>query len=138
MIFPPNIMRMRILGGACGVLVAFTTLISAQQSSVVVEISPVVHVAAPFSALLRLPASSALKKGGIEAKASLVDAKGDEIELTKLKLVVSTGGQVVLEHELEGLVVRYAERYDSNEHSNRHAEFRLPFCCCRHTIRPWT
>lgn len=104
-ISPPCTVRMRVLGGACGLLVAFTTLISAQQSSVVVEISPVVHVAAPFSALLRLPASSALKKAGIQAEASLVDAKGGEVELAKLKLAVSTGGEVVLEHELEGLVV---------------------------------
>lgn len=100
----PCIARMR---RACGILVAFATLISAQQSSVVVDVSPVVHVDAPFSALLRLPPSSALKKGGIEAKASLVDAKGGETELAKLKLTVSTGGEVLLEHELEGLVVRY-------------------------------
>lgn len=98
--------RMRILGGVGGVLVAFVTLISAQQSSVVVDISPVVHVAAPFSAVLRLPASSALKKGGIQVEASLVDAKGSEVELAKLKLAVSSGGEVVLEHELEGLIIR--------------------------------
>ena len=104
-ILHPRVVRMRILGGACGLLAAFATLVSAQQSSVVVEISPVVHVAAPFSALLRLPASSALKKGGIQAEASLVDATGGEVELAKLKLAVSAGGEVVLEHELEGLVV---------------------------------
>eukprot|EP00903_Cladosiphon_okamuranus_P005358 g5353.t1 len=49
---------------------------------------------------------SALNKGGIQAEAILVDAKGGEVELAKLKLAVSTGGEVVLEHELEGLVVR--------------------------------
>lgn len=97
---------MRSLGRICGILVAFATLISAQQSAVVVEMSPVVHVAAPFSALLRLPVSSTLKRGGVEAEASLVDAQGGEIQLTKLKLAVSTGGEVVLEHELAGLVIR--------------------------------
>lgn len=85
---------------------ACTTRVSAQQSAVIVQISPVVHVAAPFSAVLRLPASLALKKGAIQAEASLVDAKGGEIELGQSKLAVSAGGEVFLEHELEGLVLR--------------------------------
>ncbi len=97
---------MRILRGACSALAACTTLVSAQQSAADVQISPVVHVAAPFSAVVRLPASLALKKGGVQAEAHLIDAQGGEIELAKLKLAVSTGGEVFLEHELEGLVVR--------------------------------
>lgn len=96
---------MWIAGRACGVLLACTTLISA-QSAAVVEISPVVHVATPFSALLRLPPSLALKKGGIEAEASLVDAHGGESELAKKrKLEVSARGGVFLEHELGGLLL---------------------------------
>lgn len=100
---------MGIAARTCGVLVACTTLISAQAGAVVVvETSPVVHVAAPFSALIRLPPSLALKKGGIEAEASLVDAHGGESELAKKrKLQVSAGGEVSLEHELEGLLLGY-------------------------------
>lgn len=98
---------MRILQGACCALAACTTLVSAQQSAAVIQISPVVHVAAPFSAVVRLPASLALKKGGIQAEAYLIDAQGGEIELAKLKLAVTVGGEVFLEHELEGLVLRY-------------------------------
>jgi len=97
---------MKILQGACCALAACTTLVSAQQSTVVVQISPVVHVAAPFSAVVRLPASLALKKAGVHAEAHLIDSQGVEIELAKLKLAVSSGGDVFLEHELEGLVLR--------------------------------
>lgn len=102
---------MRIWARTCGVLVACTTLISAKAApaaAVVVEISPVVHVAAPFSALMRLPPSLALKKGAVEAEVSLVDAHGGESELVKKrKLQVSAGGEVSLEHELEGLLLGY-------------------------------
>ncbi|CAM9370968.1 unnamed protein product [Ectocarpus sp. 12 AP-2014] len=96
---------MTIVARLCGILAAFFTLVSAQSAAVVVEVSPVVHVAAPFSALVRLPPSYAAT-GRTEAKASLVDAQGGEKELAKQKLKVSAGGEVFLEHKLEGLLIR--------------------------------
>lgn len=95
---------MTVVARLCGFLVAYFTLVSAQSAAVVVEVSPVVHVAAPFSALLRLPPSYAAT-GRIEAEASLVDAQGGEKELAKQKFKVSAGGEVLLEHKLEGLLI---------------------------------
>lgn len=96
---------MTFLARACSILLASAVLISAQSPNVVVEISPVVHAATPFSAVLRLPASLALKKGSVEAQVCLVDGQGEETHLVKRKLAVSAGGKVFLEHELEGLLV---------------------------------
>lgn len=98
---------MAILGKACALLVASTALTCAKSAGITfaVDVSPVVHVAAPFSAVLHLPASLALKKGGVEARAYLVDGQGEETLLAKRKLSVAASGGVHLEHELEGLLV---------------------------------
>ncbi|CAM9275362.1 unnamed protein product [Scytosiphon promiscuus] len=95
---------MTVVTRACGLLALCATLIST-RAAVVVEVSPVVHLASPFSALLRLPASSAVTSRGVEAEASLVDADGRETRLAKQKLKTSAGGEVFLEHELEGLII---------------------------------
>lgn len=92
----------------CSVLLlvsaAFTFALT--SASVRVEVSPVVHVAAPFSAVLQLPASAALNRKGVDAQAYLVDDKGQEIQLNKKrKLSTVANGEVVLEHELEGLLI---------------------------------
>lgn len=97
---------MMVVARVCGLIALCATLISA-QAAVVVEVSPVIHVASPFSALLRLPASSALTSRGVDVTASIVDADGRETQLAKQKLKTSAGGEVFLEHELEGLIIGY-------------------------------
>lgn len=98
---------MVFLGKACSFLLGWAALVLAQSAgaTVVVEVSPVVHQAATFSATVRLPPSAALKKGGVEAEAYVVDKEGEEVLLVKRKLAVSVGGGVFLEHELEGLLI---------------------------------
>lgn len=83
-------------------------LVSVQSAgpNIVVEVSPVVLSGVPFSATLVLPPSFALKKGGVEAQASLVDGQGGQAHLAKRKLAISSGGEVILQHELEGLFIR--------------------------------
>lgn len=103
---------MAFVARACVLLLSWAALISAQStgSTVVVEISPVVHQSTPFSALLRLPASLPLKKGGVEVAAFVLDGKREEIPLVTKKFVVSAHGDVLLEHELGGLLIRCAGR----------------------------
>lgn len=98
---------MTVASRACGLLLSWAALVSSQStgSTVVVEISPVVHQSTPFSALLRLPPSLPLKKGGVEVAAFVLDGKREEIPLAKKKFVVSAHGKVLLEHELGGLLI---------------------------------
>lgn len=103
---------MTFVARACVLLLSWSALISAQStgSTVVVEISPVVHQSTPFSALLRLPASLPLKKGGVEVAAFVLDGKREEVPLVSKKFVVSAHGDVLLEHELGGLLIGCAGR----------------------------
>lgn len=98
---------MAVVARACGLLLSWAALVSAQStgSTVVVEISPVVHQGTPFSALLRLPPSLPLKKGGVEVAAFVLDGQREEIPLATKKFVVSGHGEVLLEHELGGLLI---------------------------------
>lgn len=98
---------MTAVARACGLLLSWVALITAQStgSMVAVEISPVVHQSTPFSALLRLPASLPLKKGGVEVAAFVLDGKREEIPLVTKKFVVSSQGEFLLEHELGGLLI---------------------------------
>lgn len=98
---------MTVVARVCGLLLSWAALISAQSTGpmVVVEISPVVHQSTPFSALLRLPASLPLKKGGVEVAAFVLDGKREEIPMVTKNFVVSSHGKVLLEHELGGLLI---------------------------------
>lgn len=99
---------------ACALLLSWVALVFAQstESTIVVEISPVVHQSTPFSAVLRLPASLPPKvvKSGVEVVASVLDGHREEIPLATKKFVVSARGEVLLEHELEGLLIGYVTR----------------------------
>lgn len=98
---------MMVYGRACGLLLCLAALVSAQSAGqpLVVEVSPVVHTAAPFSAEVTLPPSFALKKGGVEAQVCTVNQEGEETLLLKRKLRVAAGGEAILQHKLEGLLV---------------------------------
>eukprot|EP00904_Undaria_pinnatifida_P013206 jgi/Undpi1/9015/HiC_scaffold_26.g11475.m2 len=102
-------MAMVAIARACALLLSWVALTCAQStgSTVVVEISPVVHQSAPFSALVRLPATLPPKvaKAGVEVAASVLDGQREEIPLATKKFVVSARGEVLLEHELEGLLI---------------------------------
>lgn len=98
---------MVISARVCSLLLALTSLVSAQSAglSVVVAVSPVVLTAAPFSVELTLPPSLALRKGGVEAQVCIVNQEGEEKQLLKRKLSVASRGGVMLQHELEGLLI---------------------------------
>lgn len=98
---------MMFYGRACGLLLWLVALVSAQSAGqpLVVEVSPVVHTAAPFSVEVTLPPSFALKKGGVEAEVCIVNQEGEEILLLKRKLRLAAGGEAMLHHELEGLLI---------------------------------
>lgn len=91
----------------CGLLLWLAALVSAQSAghSLVVEVSPVVHTAAPFSVEVTLPPSFALKKGGVQAEVCIVNQEGEETLLLKRKLRLAAGGEAMLQHELEGLLI---------------------------------
>lgn len=71
-------------------------------SGLVVVVPPVVHAGAPFSAALTLPPSVAIRRQ-VEVEALTVDGDGAERRLVKKKLSVSAGGEVSLQHQLDGL-----------------------------------
>ncbi|CAM9348857.1 unnamed protein product [Ascophyllum nodosum] len=83
---------------------------SPQSLDFTVEVSPVVHAGTPFFVVLKLPTSSALKKGRIDAQAYLIDETGEETLLAKEKLSVTRGGEFISEHVLDSLQIGSAGR----------------------------
>lgn len=98
-------LRCLALGLAALVIAAQTPIVSSDSSSSLrVDVPLVVHVDASFSAVLMLPPSLA-KKSSVEAEVSVVYADGGQDLLFKQKLLVSSGGEVLMQHELDGLQV---------------------------------
>ena len=92
---------------------------SPQSLDFTVEVSPVVHAGTPFFVVLKLPTSSALKKGRIDAQAYLIDETGEETLLAKEKLSVTRGGEFISEHVLDSLQIGFVCRMTSTLPTSR-------------------